>query len=97
MKQLKLIPENIICYIPCCYANNLYNKIKEVMKGYIIFQKKYLYINDEANVEEWGYTPEGMANNYNHVSITRNIGLENISLDEFLDKVYSVDIMRYSY
>ena len=39
MKQLKLIPENIICDIPCCYANNLYNKIKEVMNGYIIFQK----------------------------------------------------------
>ena len=50
MKQLK--SEDIICNIPCCYANNLYNKIKELMKGYIIFQKKYLYIND-ADVEEW--------------------------------------------
>ena len=35
MKQLKLKSEDIICNIPCCYANNLYNKIKEVMKGYI--------------------------------------------------------------
>ena len=50
MKKLKLTSENIICNIPCCYANNLYNKIKEVMKGYIIFQKKYLYINDDGNV-----------------------------------------------
>ena len=56
MKQMKLKSENIICNIPCCYANNLYNKIKEVMKGYIIFQKKYLYINDDGNVEEWAYT-----------------------------------------
>ena len=55
MKQLKLKSEDIICNIPCCYANNLYNKIKEVMKGYIIFQKKYLYINDDGNVEEWSY------------------------------------------
>ena len=38
-----------------------------------------------------------MTNEYNHVSITRNIGLENITLDEFLDKIQSVDIMRYSY
>ena len=37
-----------------------------------------------------------MTNEYNHVSITRNIGLENISLDEFLDKIQSVDMMRYS-
>ena len=97
MKKLKLIPENIICNIPCCYANNLYNKIKEVMKGYIIFQKKYLYINDDGNVEEWSYVLGCMSNEYNHVSITRNIGLENISLDEFLDKIQSVDIMRYIY
>jgi hypothetical protein len=97
MKQLKLKSEDIICNIPCCYANNLYNKIKEVMKGYIIFQKKYLYINDDGNVEEWSYIPECMTNKYNHVSITRNIGLENISLDDFLDKIQSVDIMRYSY
>ena len=34
MKQLKLKSEDIICNIPCCYANNLYNKIKELMKGY---------------------------------------------------------------
>ena len=40
IKQLKLKSENVICNIPCCYANNSYNKIKEVMKGYIIFQKK---------------------------------------------------------
>ena len=97
MKQLKLKSEDIICNIPCCYANNLYNKIKEVMKGYIIFQKKYLYINDDGNVEEWSYIPEIMTNEYNHVSITRNIGLEDITLDEFLDKINSVDIMRYSY
>ena len=83
MKQLKLKSEDIICNIPYCYANNLYNKIKEVMKGYIIFQRKYLYINDDAGIEEWGYTPECMTNNYNHVSITRNIGLENISLGDF--------------
>ena len=38
-----------------------------------------------------------MTNNYNHVSITRNIGLENITLDDFLNKIYSIDIMRYSY
>ena len=67
------------------------------MKGYIIFQNKYLYKNDDGNVEEWSYKSECMTNEYNHVSITRNIGLENISLDEFLDKINSVDIMRYSY
>ena len=97
MKQLKLIPENIICNIPCWYANNLYNKIKEVMKEYIIFQNKYLWINDDCNAEEWSHISEIITNEYNHVSITRNIGLENISLDEFLDKIQSVDIMRYSY
>ena len=84
MKQLKSKSEDIICNIPCCYANNLYNKIKELMNGYTI---KYLYINDDGNIEEWSYIPEIMTNEYNHVSITRNIGLENIS----------VDIMRYSY
>ena len=62
MKKLKLTSENIVCNIPCCYANNLYNKIKEVMKGYIIFQKKYLYINDDGNVEEWSYVLECMKN-----------------------------------
>ena len=97
MKQLKLKSENIICNIPCCYANNLYNKIKELMQGYIIFQKKYLYINDDGYIEEWSYMPECMTNEYNHVSITRNIGLENITLDDFLDKIYSIEIMRYSY
>ena len=96
-KQLKLKSEDIICNVPCCYANNLYNKIKEVTKGYIIFQKKYLYIDDDAGTEEWGYTPECMIHNYNHVSITRNIGLENMSLDEFIDNINSADIMRYSY
>ena len=97
MKQLKSKSEDIICNIPCCYATNVYNTIKEVMKGYIIFQRKYLYINDDAGIEEWGYTPECMIHNYNHVSITRNIVLENMSLDDFLDKIYSVDTMRYSY
>ena len=65
------------------------------MRGYIRIQKKYLYINDDGNVEEWSYIPECMSNEYNHVSITRYIGLENISLDDFLDKIYSVDIMRF--
>ena len=43
------------------------------MKGYIIFQKKYLYINDDGNVEDWSYTPEGLTNDYNHVSIILEI------------------------
>ena len=72
-------------------------KLKKWWKVILYFRKKYLYINDDGNVEEWSYIPEIMTNEYNHVSITRNIGLENISLDEFLDKIQSVDIMRYSY
>ena len=45
MKQMKLKSENIICNIPCCYANNLYNKIKEVMKErkYYISEKIFIY------------------------------------------------------
>ena len=98
MKQLKLKSEDIICNIPCCYENNLYNKIKEVMKGYIILQKKQLHINDDAGIEEWGYTPKCMTNNYNHVSITRNIGLENIHLMIFWIKhIHEIFILNYSY
>ena len=38
MKKLKLKPENNICNIPMYYANDWYNKIREVIKGYIIVQ-----------------------------------------------------------
>ena len=67
----------------CCYASNLYNKIKERLTGRIRFQKKYLHINKEGNVLEWSFEPDTMDLDYNQVSITRNIGLSNISFKQF--------------
>ena len=89
---------DIIINIPCCYANNLYNKIKEQLKNHIIFEKKYLYINkDNGYCEEWSIDPNQMENKYNHVSITRNIGLIDISEEEFINKIYEIDKQRFEH
>ena len=79
--------------ISCCYANNLYNKIKEKMKGCIIFQKKYLLMDDEGKVLEWSYD-ENMLDDYNQVSITRNIDL-NIQLEDFIKKCNEINEERF--
>ena len=50
----------------CCYASNLYNKIKERLTGCIRFQKKYLHIKKEGNVLEWSFEPYTMDLDYNH-------------------------------
>ena len=86
---------DIILNIPCCYANNLYNKIKEELRGKINFQKKYLYIDDDGKVIEQSYYPDMMENDYNQVTITRNIGLTGVSLNTFIKTVMLIDEERY--
>ena len=92
--KLNKTEDDIIINIPCCYANNLYNKIKEKLGKYILFQKKYLDINDKGYVEEWSYDDDI---EYNHVSITRNIGISGISLKGFIKKIEDIDSERFSF
>ena len=92
--KLNKTEDDIIINIPCCYANNLYNKIKEKLGKYILFQKKYLDINDKGYVEEWSYDDDI---EYNHVSITRNIGISGISLNGFIKKIEDIDSERFSF
>ena len=95
LKKLKLSEEDIILKLPCCYANNLFNKVKENLSGSIVFQKKYLYISDNGKVVESSFDPDEMENDYNHVSITRNIGLINISLDDYILKIIEINKERF--
>ena len=92
-KNEKLNENDIIVNIPCCYANNLYNKVKEHFIGQITYQKKYLYVVDKK-VIEWSYDAETMKNEHNHVSVTRNIGLINITLDEFVHMIKKINNAR---
>ena len=93
-KDENLNENDIIVNIPCCYANNLYNKVKEHFTGQIAYQKKYIYIENKK-VIEWAYDAETMKNEYNHVSVTRNIGLINITLDEFVYIIKKINNERY--
>ena len=92
LTKLKKSNKDILMSISCCYANNLYNKIKEKMKC-IIFQKKYLFMDDEGKVLEWSYD-EDMMDDYNQVSITRNIDL-NIQLEDFIKKCNEINEERF--
>ena len=95
LTKIKRTEADIILNIPCCYANNLYNKIKEELRGKINFQKKYLYIDDDGKVIEQSYYPDMMENDYNQVTITRNIGLTGVSLNTFIKTVMLIDEERY--
>ena len=96
LSTLLVNEKDIILNIPCCYANNLYNKIKEILSGHICYQKKYLYLVDGV-VLEWSTDPTDMINEYNHVSITRNIGLRDMSLKEFIKTIENIDNSRHEY
>ena len=96
LRKIGYEESDIIINIPCCYANNLYNKIKEELKGNIIFEKKYLFIEDGVCLE-WGYKPDDMINKHNHVSITRNIGLIDMSEEDFINKIYEIDKKRFEH
>jgi len=93
-KDEKLNENDIIVKIPCCYANNLYNKVKEHFTGKMAYQKKYLFIENKK-VIDWEYEGEKMKNKYNHVSVTRNIGLINITIEEFVHMIKKINFKRY--
>ena len=86
---------DILVNIPCCYANNLYNKIKEELHGHIMYEKRYLYIDEKGDCVESGYDPTSMENEYNHVSITRNIGIIDMTEEDFIHKIHEIDQMRF--
>jgi len=88
---------DILVNIPCCYANNLYNKIKEELQGHIVYEKRYLFIDEKGDCIESGYDPDDLEHKYNQVSITRNIGLIDITEKEFIDKIYEIDKMRFQH
>ena len=94
LTKLKKTKHDIIINIPCCYANNLYNKIKERLRGNIIYQRKYLNVDDDGDVLDWAYDPNDL-DDYNQVSITRHIGLKNITLNMFIKEVELIDEERY--
>ena len=52
LTKLSKSKDDILINMNCCYASNLYNKIKERLTGCIRVQKKYLHINKEGNVLE---------------------------------------------
>ena len=97
LTKLKLTKDDHIVYIECCYANNLYNKVKEKLKGFIMYQRKYLYIDEAGFVLECSHDPDMMINEYSHVSITRNIGIRDITQEDFITAVYAIDNGRYEY
>ena len=95
LTKLSKTNDDIICRIPCCYANNLYNKIKENLSDYISFQKKYLFLNKNGDVVECSFEPDSMINEYNHVTITRNINIFGVSIDKFIEDIELIDNNRY--
>lgn len=97
LRKIGYDESDIILNLPCCYANNLYNKVKEELKGHILFEKKYLFINEDGNCEEWALDPDQMEHRYNHVSITRNIGIVDISEEDFINKIHEIDSMRFDH
>ena len=46
---------------------------------------------------EWSTDPTDMINEYNHVSITRNIGLRDMSLIEFIKTIENIYNSRHEY
>ena len=40
LTKLKLTEDDVILNIECCHANNMYNKIKEKLSGFITYQTK---------------------------------------------------------
>ena len=68
LTKLKKTKNDIIINIPCCYANNLHNKIKERLLRKIMFQRKYLNVDDDGNVLDWSYDPDDLED-YNQVTI----------------------------
>ena len=88
---------DILVNIDCCYANNLYNRIKEELKGHIEFEKKHVYKNDRGDVQYVANCELECDNLTRHVSITRNIGLLNMSEAEFIKRVYGIDNKRFSH
>ena len=97
LRKIGYDASDIIVNIACCYANNLYNRIKEELKGYIIYEKKYLYIDENGDCLEWSWKPEGMSHKHNHVSISRNIGLINICEEDFIKKIHQIDEKRFEH
>ena len=55
-----------------------------------------MFVEDGACLE-WAYSPDSMNNKYNHVSITRNIGIVDISEEDFINKIYELDKMRFEH
>ena len=71
--------------------------MKEKLKGFIMYQRKYLYIDGGGFVLECSHAPDMMINEYNHVFITRNIGIKDITQEDFITAVYAIDSGRYDY
>ena len=84
----------ILIDINTCHANNLFNAVKEQMKGNIIFLKKYLYIVDGKCVE-WSYESDDMKNKYNHVSINSKISLCGITEKTFIHTINLINSQRW--
>ena len=97
LTKLKLTEDDVILNIECCHANNMYNKIKEKLSGFITYQTKYLYLDDNGHVEESAFQPDLLINEYNHVSITRNIGINGMTIDEFVNVIKKLDSERHAY
>ena len=97
LTKLKLTEDDVILNIECCHANNMYNKIKEKLSGFITCQTKYLYLDDNGHVEESAFQPDLLINEYNHVSITRNIGINGMTIDEFVNVIKKLDSERHAY
>ena len=55
-----------------------------------------MFVEDGACLE-WAYSPENMNNKHNHVSITRNLGIVDISEEDFINKIYEIHKMRSEY
>ena len=95
LRKLSKTNDDIICKFHCCNANNLYKKIKENLSEYISFQKKYLYLNKNGDVIECNYEPDSTINDYNHVTMTRNINITGISISKFIEDIELIDSNRY--
>ena len=95
LRENKCLEEDVILNIPCCYANNLYNKIKEKLTGHIEFQKRFLLYDEAGELKQASFDINEMKDGIDYVSITRHIGLVNITLEDFVENIKDINDERY--
>jgi len=92
-KECEITESDILIDLNVPHAINFFNKCKEVLKTHIIYEVKYIYKDNDKEIDKCDL--DEYENDDIRISITRNFNITGITEADFINKIKQVNEMRY--